>query len=84
MIAKHGNNECIIVGSSTHNKCIERLWREVHRSVIVLYSNLFRMMEEDEILDPLNEIDVYCLHLVFLPKINESFQEGWNNHMKKT
>ena len=34
-------------------------------------------------LDCLNEIDLFCLHFVFLPRINatlQSFIESWNNH----
>ena len=80
-------DRCIIVGSSAHNECIERLWRDVHRSVVVVYGNLFREMEDDGILDDLNEVDIYCLHYVFLPRINDrlkSFLERWNNHSVST
>lgn len=31
----------------------------------------------------MNEIDLYCLHRVFLPRINaalDAFAESWNNH----
>ena len=47
MIEEHESDECIIVGSSTHNVCIERLWRDVHRFVIIVYGNLFREMEAE-------------------------------------
>ena len=84
---EHGNDKCITVGSSAHNERIERLWRDVHRSVSVVYSNHFREMEAEGILDHLNEVDLYCLHYVFLPRINgslKSFMEGWNNHAVST
>ena len=87
MMEEHGNNKCIIVGSSAHNERIERLWRDVHRSVTVVYGNLFRGMEAEGILDHLNEVDLYCLHYVFIPRINDSlksFREGWNNHAVST
>ena len=48
----------------------------------VFYS-IFKQLEEEEKLDPLNEIDLYCLHRVFLPQINVclgAFVESWNNH----
>jgi len=35
------------------------------------------------LLDVDNEIHIYCLHYVYLPKINQrlnSFQEAWNRH----
>lgn len=34
-------------------------------------------------LDPTNEVDLYCLHYIFLPCICRNllkFQESWNNH----
>ena len=43
-------NACIIVGSSAHNERIERLctWRDVHRSVIIVYGNVFCEMEAED------------------------------------
>lgn len=38
-------------------------------------------------LNPLNETDMYCLHYVFLPRINsvlDSFSSAWNNHKLST
>ena len=70
MISRHGNHQCVIVGSSTHNERIERLWRDVHRSILVIYGDMFRELERDGKLDPLNEVDIFCLHAVFLPRIN--------------
>jgi hypothetical protein len=70
-----------------HNERIERLWRDVHRSVIVTFGNLFRALESEEHLDHLNEVHIYCLHYIFLPRINQalsSFVEGWNNHSVST
>ncbi len=40
-------------------------------------------MEEQGELDPLNDIDIFCLHKVFRPRINSAlnaFVESWNNH----
>ena len=40
-------------------------------------------MEEDGLLDPANEVHIYCLQYVFIPRINESlseFRNAWNNH----
>ena len=88
MIREHEAGErCVIAGSSTHNERIERLWRDVHRSVIITFGNLFRVLEAEEHLNHLNEVDIYCLHYVFLPRINQalsSFAEGWNNHTVST
>ena len=73
--------------TSIHNERIERLWRDVHRCIVVLYADLFRRMETDGKLDALNEVDLFCLHIVYLPRINEtldSFVECWNNHPVST
>ena len=44
-------------------------------------------MESQGTLDPVSERDLYALHYVFLPRINQSlraFQEGWNHHGIRT
>ena len=72
-----------LLGSSTHNERIEKLWHDVHRSVVVTFGNLFRTLETEGHFDNSNEVDIYCLHYVFVPRINQalsSFLEGWNNH----
>ena len=72
-----------ITGSSVHDERIERLWRDVHRCVCSTYATLFRSMESSGFLDPLNEVDRYCLHYVFKPRLNrciEEFVGSWNNH----
>ena len=87
MISEHSSDKCVITGSSTHNERIERLWRDVHRSVIVTFANAFRQLEDDKQLDPLNEVDIYCLHSTYVPHIQQSldaFGEAWNNHAIST
>lgn len=39
--AKNGSLSCVITGSSTHNERIERLWRDVHRSVVRVFAETF-------------------------------------------
>ena len=81
MVEQKHSELAVLVGSSTHNQRIERLWRDVHRCVAVTYADLFREMETDGRLSSLNEVDLFCLHTVFLPRINlKSFIECWNNH----
>lgn len=87
MIAAHNDISCVITGSSKHNERVERLWRDVHRCVVNTFSELFRELEREGILDPLNNVDLYCLHYVFLPRINRclgEFCESWNNHSLST
>ena len=66
-----------------HNERVEGLWRDVHRCIASIFTTTFRSLESNEKLGALNEVDLYCLHYVFLPHINISlleFQESWNNH----
>ena len=63
---------CVITGSSVHNERIERLWCDVHRCVASNFSKVFRSLDGNDILDPLNEVDHYCLHYVLLPRIKNA------------
>ena len=40
-----------------------------------LYKDLFEYLERNNLLDLLNEIHLYALHYVFLPRINKSIDE---------
>jgi hypothetical protein len=83
MVEQHNTTRAVITGSSTHNERIERLWRDVYRCVGVLYHDCFRELEDRNSLNPLNETDIYCLHYIYIPRINltlEKFAESWNNH----
>ena len=84
MLEVHGENEtCVRTGSSTHNERIERMWRDVYRCVSSQFAETFHGLESSGVLDPLNEVDIFCLHFTFLPRINKllsEFQESWNNH----
>lgn len=76
-----------IAGRSVHNSRIERLWRDVHRSVISTYVEVFTSMEEGGIMNPDNEADIFCLHYIFLPRINcslDHFRQAWNSHPLST
>lgn len=84
MLEQRPSLSTVITGSSTHN---ERLWRDVTRCVGSLFRDIFSGLEDDGTLDPLNEIDIFCLHYVFNPRINKnlaSFVESWNNHPVST
>lgn len=77
----------VLTGSSTHNQRIERLWRDLHQSVTKLYYRLFYHLEDLRYLDPLNELHLFALHYVYLPRINRSielFANAWNHPSVRT
>lgn len=77
----------MIVGRSVHNQRIERLWRDVYQHVLKFYHGLFFYFESINLLDPLNELHLFSLQYVYIPRINRHLQEwknGWNNHRLRT
>ena len=77
----------MITGPSTHNQWIERLLRDVFDGVLALYYQLFTFMEDNELLDPFNEIDILALHYIFIPFINnklDAWRDAWPKHRIRT
>ena len=88
MLRHHGiERRSALVGSSVHNQRIERLWRDLHRYATQLFHRMFYYMEYHNLLDPINEKQMYALHYVFLPRINKAlkdFKDAWNHHGVRT
>ena len=83
MIHHWESTSSAIVGSSVHNTRIERLWRDVRKSVVEPVRITLTALEEEGILDPDNEMDIYCLHQALSGRINQKlsgFTHSWNNH----
>lgn len=76
-----------ITGRSVHNQRIERLWRDLFQSCTGVFHRLFLHMEETHQLDISNDIHLWCLHYVFLPRIQralDQFRQAWNSHRLRT
>ena len=87
MLSVHNSSKCVITGSSTHNERVERMWRDLGKSVTSVFSSTFCFLESEGILDPLNEVDLFSLHFIFLPRLNHrllEFQASWNLHSLST
>ena len=89
MVAKWGEDSgSVVVGSSVHNQRTERHNRSVNENVIERYKQIFYRMEAEGILDPDNPTDIFCLHYVYLPRMNRSLKEFIaahnNNHPVST
>jgi hypothetical protein len=72
-----------IAGSSVHNQRIERLWVDLYRCVVKIYVTIFLLLEDQFGLDISNNAYLFCLHLVYIPRINKTLKiwvDGWNNH----
>ena len=76
-----------ITGRSVHNQRIERLWCDVFSSCNGHLYHMFHSMEDEGLLDPVDEVDLFALHFVFIPRINrqlESFKAAYCRHRLRT
>ena len=77
----------MITGSSVHNQRVERFWRDLLEGCTFLFYFLFRNMEIMSLLDPTNEVDLFCLHYIYTSIINRSlrlFCNGYSRHTIST
>ena len=87
MLSTYNDPSHVLTGRSTHNERIERLWRDVTRCVSSSFIDTFTALEAEQMLDPTNEVDIFCLHFVFLPRVNKAladFKGSWNSHPLST
>ncbi|XP_065109335.2 uncharacterized protein [Paramisgurnus dabryanus] len=76
-----------MAGKSVHNQRIERLWRDLRVCVTSKYYRTLQSLERDHLLDLSSANDIFCVHYIFLPKLQEDlgfFAAGWNHHPLST
>ena len=88
MLDKYGPQSCPhLTGLSVHNQRIERLWRDVITYVVSHFRDLLYSMEDNNILDPLNEVHLLAVQKVFVPRIDKALNDfilQWNFHPLRT
>ena len=88
MIDNRGTNRgSIITRSSVRNQRVERLHRDVYCGVLGQFTKIFDHLEALQVLDPLDEVYMYALLYVFLPRLRQSlkeFTEQLNHHPLST
>ena len=87
MRSVQGYEGVYIQGPSVHNQRIEQLHYDTTNCVLSWFINLFLFMKNIFILDRTNFIDIFCIHTIFLPRIQivlDEFRDGWNHHPLST
>ena len=76
MIRNRGEGRgSIITGSSVHNSRVERTHRDVYSGVLVFYARIFEQLEADGYLNVMNDVHLFSLHHIYIPRIENSLQE---------
>ncbi|EJT52314.1 hypothetical protein A1Q1_04525 [Trichosporon asahii var. asahii CBS 2479] len=76
-----------IQGPSTRNQRIERMWVDVQGFCTSRYRDLFHKLESLGYMSSSNNLDLWALHYVYLPVLNEalkSFCDVWDKHRIRT
>uniref|UniRef100_A0A3B3HYF1 Integrase catalytic domain-containing protein n=1 Tax=Oryzias latipes TaxID=8090 RepID=A0A3B3HYF1_ORYLA len=79
----HKGVSSVLTGSSVHNQRVERFNRDLNSNCRNVYAPIFYELESLKMLDVDNPTDLFCLHYVYIPRINctlEEFQAAFNSH----
>ena len=73
----------VLTGSSVHYQRIERFNRDLNTNCSHVYAPIFYELESMNVLNLYNETDIFCLHYVYIPRINRTlaiFKDAFNIH----
>lgn len=79
-MVEHRGPTAVIAGSSVRNQRVERLNGDVNIQVNRFFAEVFRELEFENKLDITNPADKFCLHYIYLPRINKTLTEFINAH----
>lgn len=65
----------VLVGKSVHNQRIERHNRALNEQVLSTFRQQFYGLESEGALDVNNDTDIFCLHCVYISRINNAIEE---------
>ena len=77
------NPKAVVVGPSTKNVRIERLWLTLGTQKLKVFRELFFSMEREVGLNRNSDIDLWCLHYIYIPRLNREL-ENWRLRMNNT
>ena len=70
----------VLTGRSVHNQRAERNNRDLNVCITTPFKQVFMQLENDGHLDVDNETDMFCLHYVYIPRINNALVAHLNAH----
>ena len=73
------NRGRFIAGTSEQNQFIEGLWGEVTMFIIRHFRNIVFYFENEGFLDLLNEVHVFALHYIYMPRIKKALENFSND-----
>ena len=80
---QHQGEYGVIAGKSVQNQRVERLNGDLNWHVNCPFSEIFHDLELRGELNPKNDLNLFCLHFVYLPRINRAilqFGASYNCH----
>ena len=77
MVAARGKeSKPVLVGKSVHNQRIERHNRALNEQVLSTFRGELYQRENEGVIDINNDTYIFCLHCVYIPRINKSLCES--------